>query len=236
VRLSLVIPAYNEKKRIGGSLRRVAAYLGRQSYEFEVIVVDDGSTDGTASIVTASLPTARLISYTPNRGKGHAVKTGMLQAQGAYRMFYDADGSTPIEELEKLWPRFDDGADVVIGSRSLPESDVRVRQHWVREYMGRTFNVFVKLLVLRGFVDTQCGFKGFTAKSAEILFSRQTRNGFSFDAELLYIAKKHGQRIDEIPVRWLNSPASSVKTITDSLRMLRDLLVIRLNDLTGKYA
>lgn len=233
--LSLIIPAYDEGKRVGETLRRAGAYLSGQDYDFEIIVVDDGSTDNTVAAVKAAFPDTRLIAYQPNQGKGHAVRTGMLAAEGDYRVFYDADGSTPIDELDKMWPRFDDGADVVIGSRSLPESDVQSRQHWVREYMGRTFNVFVKLLGLSDFIDTQCGFKGFTAKSAEVVFPRQKIDGFSFDAELLYIAAKHGLRIDEIPIRWVNSPASRVHPIADSFQMLRDLLVIRLNGLAGKY-
>ena len=159
----------------------------------------------------------------------------MAAAAGEYRVMYDADGSTPIEELDKMWLRFEAGADIVIGSRSLPDSDVQVRQHFIRENMGRIYNKFVKLLVGLDFIDTQCGFKGLTAKSAEIVFSRQTRERFSFDAELLYIARRHRLRVDEIPVCWRNSPSSRVKIIADSSRMLVDLLRIRLNDLAGKY-
>jgi len=235
VRLSLVIPAYNEEKRIGQTLRVVEAYLARQDYEAEVVVVDDGSRDATASVAQAVSPEVHLITYQPNRGKGHAVRTGMLAAAGDYRVFYDADGSTPIDELEKLWPRFEAGADVVIGSRSLPDSDVQVRQHLLRQSMGRTFNVFVKLLLGAPYIDTQCGFKGLTADATDVVFSRQQLNGFCFDAELLYIARKHGLRIGEVPVRWVNSPDSRVRVVGDSLRMFCDLVRVRLNDARGCY-
>ena len=235
MRLSLVIPAYNEEERIGETLRDVDAYLARQDYEAEVVVVDDGSGDATASAAQAASPEVRLITYQPNRGKGHAVRTGMRAAAGDYRVFYDADGSTPIHEIERLWPRFEAGADVVIGSRSLPDSDVQVRQHILRQSMGRTFNVFVKLLLGAPYIDTQCGFKGLTADATEVVFSRQRLNGFCFDAELLYIARKHGLRIDEVPVRWINSPDSRVRVVGDSLGMFCDLVRVRLNDARGCY-
>lgn len=236
MRLSVIIPAYNEEKRIGQTLRDIEAYLARQEYDSEIIVVDDGSRDGTAALVRTAFPRVRLISYQPNHGKGHAVRTGIVAASGDYRLFCDADGSAAIDELDRMWPKFfESRADVVAGSRSLPKSDVQVRQHPIREQMGRIFNVFVRLLVLPGFVDTQCGFKVFTASSADLVFSRQRLDGFSFDTELLYIAKKHGLRIAQVPVRWRNSPHSRVNMVTDSSRMLLDLLKIRFCDLTGKY-
>jgi dolichyl-phosphate beta-glucosyltransferase len=234
-RLSLVIPAYNEERRIAITLDRILSYLARQDYDAEILVVDDGSLDTTAELVRALYPKMNVISYTPNRGKGHAVKIGMLAATGGYRVFYDADGSTPIDELDRMWPCFDAGADIVIGSRSLPESDVQVRQHYIRESMGRTFNKFVKTLLSLPFVDTQCGFKGFTARSARIVFPRQQRNRFSFDAELLYIARKHHLRVHELPVCWINSPHSRVKIVRDSFDMVRGVCRIRLNDLARKY-
>ena len=235
VHLSLVIPAYNEVARIGGTLHLVEPYLARQSYTSEIIGVDDGSGDDTAELVKTLYPSVRVIQYQPNRGKGHAVRTGMQAASGAYKVFFDADGSTPIEELDKLWPRFDDGADIVIGSRSLPDSDVRVHQHLIRENMGRIFNRFVQFLLGLNFVDTQCGFKGFTRASADLVFARQTCRRFSFDTEILYIARKHGLRIDETAVCWYNSPYSRVNIVTDSARMLRDLIKIRIADLRGRY-
>lgn len=156
-------------------------------------------------------------------------------ATGDYRVFYDADGSTPIEELEKLWPRFDDGADIVIGSRALPGSDIVVRQAWYRESLGRTYNMLLRWIGLTQFRDTQCGFKGFTRQACEIVFPRQTVSRFGFDVEILYIARKHGLRIDEIPIRWINSPESRVHPLSDSARMAFDMLSIRVKDVAGKY-
>ena len=201
--LSFIIPAYNESRRIGDTLVKARDYFSRQGYDYEVIVVDDGSSDGTAGFVRRSFPDVHVIEYTPNQGKGHAVRTGMLAAQGDFRYFSDADGSTPVGEIEKLQARFDDGADVVIGSRTLPDADVQVRQALYRQTMGRIFNVFVQLLAIKGFPDTQCGFKGFSRAAAADIFPRMTIKGFGFDAELLFIARKHGFRIDQVGVTWL---------------------------------
>ncbi|MEA3365210.1 MAG: dolichyl-phosphate beta-glucosyltransferase [Candidatus Hydrogenedentes bacterium] len=233
--LSFVIPAYNESRRIGETLAKTLTYFKRQDYDWEVIVVDDGSTDGTAAFVRRSFPGVRVIEYTPNQGKGYAVRTGMLAAEGDYRVFSDADGSTPVEEIEKLWARLEDGADIVIGSRTVPEADVQVRQALYRQTMGRIFNVFVQLLAIKGFPDTQCGFKGFTRAAAVDIFPRMAIQGFGFDAEALFIARKHGFRIDQVGVKWLNSPASSVNAVCDSACMLRDLVRIRLRDTRHQY-
>ncbi|HPO12951.1 MAG TPA: glycosyltransferase family 2 protein [Candidatus Hydrogenedentes bacterium] len=240
MRLSLIIPAYNEERRLGDSLRKALAYLDAQPYDSEVIIVDDGSRDRTIDIVRQmeSEPhrtPLKCLAYTPNQGKGYAVRTGMTEASGEFRVYTDADASTPIEELEKFWPRFDDGADIVIGSRALPDSDVAVHQAWYRESMGRTFNLLLRMLRLTHFKDTQCGFKGFTRRACEIVFPRQHVLRFSFDAELLYIAQKHGLRIDEAPVRWLNNPESRVHPISDSTRMAFDMLIVRLRNSLGKY-
>ena len=233
--LSFIIPAYNESRRIGDTLVKARDYFSRQGYDYEVIVVDDGSSDGTVGFVRRSFPDVHVIEYTPNQGKGHAVRTGMLAAQGDFRYFSDADGSTPVGEIEKLQARFDDGADVVIGSRTLPDADVQVRQALYRQTMGRIFNVFVQLLAIKGFPDTQCGFKGFSRAAAADIFPRMTVKGFGFDAELLFIARKHGFRIDQVGVTWVNSPTSRVNAVSDSARMLRDLLRIRLRDMRHQY-
>jgi dolichyl-phosphate beta-glucosyltransferase len=236
---SLIIPAFNEESRIGATLRVVLAYFERQPYDAEVIVVDDGSTDRTRDVVAAiSLPgntPLRCLPLDRNQGKGAAVKAGMAAATGEYRVFYDADGSTPITELEKLWPAFEKGAAVVIGSRSLPGSEVAVRQQWYRESMGKVFNGFLRVLGLTQFPDTQCGFKGFTAAACEILFPRQTIGHFSFDVELLAIAQTHGLPIAQVPVRWVNEPKSRVDPLRDSARMFFDMLLIRLRSLRGRY-
>jgi len=235
VHVSLVIPAYNEENRIGHTLATVRDYFAGQDYDGEIIVVDDGSRDGTSAVVRESFPDVRLLSYEPNRGKGHAVRTGMLAAAGAFRVFYDADASTPIGELEKLWPEFDAGADIVIGSRALPDSEVLVHQSWWRENMGRAFNRLLRLCRLTRFPDTQCGFKGFTAAAAERVFPRQTITGFGFDAELLYIAQRRGLRVRQVPVRWADCPHTRLNAATDSLRMFRDVLAIRLRAWRGRY-
>ncbi len=238
--LSLIIPAYNEADRIGNTLEQVFAYLDRQSYEAEIIVVDDGSRDATSEVVrdlqqTATVPLL-LETLPQNRGKGYAVRIGMLtKASGAVRFFYDADASTPIEEIDRCQPLFDAGADIVIGSRALPDSDIQIRQAWYREWMGRCFNGIERILRVTSLKDTQCGFKGFTAAAAACCFSRQTIDRFSFDAELLFIAEKHGLHIAELPVRWLNSPKSRVNPFTDATRMFLDLVAIRANDLAGRY-
>lgn len=232
---SLVIPAYNEEGRIGDTLRHVQEYLSGQSYDWEVIVVSDGSSDRTVEVVRTGYPWALLETYARNRGKGYAVRTGMQAASGQYRVFYDADASTPIEEVEKLWPRFEGGADIVIGSRAMPESDVQAHQAWYRENMGRTFNVILRALRLTRFRDTQCGFKGFSAAACEVVFPRQTVYGFGFDVELLYIAAKHGLRVEQVPIRWRNSRRTTVNPITDSARMVAEAVSVRLKDLKGRY-
>ncbi|MBX7258718.1 MAG: glycosyltransferase family 2 protein [Candidatus Hydrogenedentes bacterium] len=232
---SLVIPAYNEEQRIGETLAHIHEYVTAQAYDWEVIVVDDGSTDRTSDIVREDFPWVKLETYSPNRGKGHAVRAGMRLARGAYRVFYDADASTPIEEVEKLWPQFKSGADIVIGSRAMPGSEVQSHQAWYRENMGRIFNVILRALGLTHFRDTQCGFKGFSAAACEIVFTRQTIEGFGFDVELLYIAAKHGMRVVQVPVRWRNSKKTTVNPITDSARMVAEAVSIRLKDVRGLY-
>ena len=232
---SLVVPTYNEQARIGDSLQKAQDFLGAQPYDWEILVVDDGSTDGTVALVGESFPDVRLVTYRPNRGKGYAVKTGMLAARGDFRVFYDADASTPIEEVEKLWPLFEAGADIVIGSRSLPESDVAVRQHLLRETMGRTFNLVLKAVLGETFIDTQCGFKVFRMESVRNVLKLQKIDGYSFDVEMLFLTRKLGFSIREEPVIWENCPDTRVSAIHDSTRMFVDLLRIRYYDMSGRY-
>lgn len=239
-RLSVVIPAYNEAMRIEKTLVHVLRYLEEQPYSAEVIVVDDGSRDATFGVVrnmrTPYRTRLHIHQFKANRGKGAAVRAGMLEvARGAYRLFYDADASTPIEELEKVWAAFDEGVDIVIGSRSLPESVVEVHQAPYREFMGRTFNSILKKLKLTDFVDTQCGFKAFTEAATATTFSRQTLERFSFDVELLFIAARHGLTIREVPIRWINSPTSRVNPLRDSSRMFADLFLIHYRNWKNLY-
>lgn len=238
--LSLVIPAYNEAGRLPDTLSKVVAYLDAQDYDAEVWVVDDGSHDATRELVSGfsepSRTSVHLESLGHNRGKGAAVRRGMMDcATGDYRVFYDADGSTPIEELEKLWPCFEAGADVVMGSRALAESNVEVHQAWMREHLGKINNLVLRILGITHFSDTQCGFKGFTAKACAVVFPRQTIDRFSFDAELLYIAERHDLKVVDVPVHWVNHPESRLNPVTDSIQMVLDLLTIRLKDLMGRY-
>ncbi|MCX7017560.1 MAG: glycosyltransferase family 2 protein [Candidatus Sumerlaeota bacterium] len=227
--LSVVIPAYNEETRLGESLRRVLAYLAAQSYDWEVIVVDDGSADATGRVSEeiGRGRACRVLRNEPNRGKGYSIRRGMLEARGRYRLFSDADLSTPIEELDKFWPAVNDGYGMVIGSRALPDSNLEVRQPFYREMMGRVFNLFVRLLLVGGIRDTQCGFKLFTAEMAESIFPRQTLQGFAFDVELIVLARRAGFKVAEVPVRWINSPASRVSAWRDSAKMFLDLLRLK---------
>ena len=237
--LSVVIPAYNEEERIGATLNRAAAWLEAHHPRHEVLVVDDGSTDGTVALVRSlaaqsrqpgrrvrGLPTVRLLGDGRNRGKGHAVRAGMLAARGERRLFMDADLSTPIEELDKLWAALDEGFDVAIGSRGLPDSDLLRRQSPLRERMGKTFNLLVRGLILPGFSDTQCGFKLFTGAAAEDLFGRATVDRFAFDVEILSMAAER-YRVLEVPVRWENSLQSKVSPGRDALQMLLDVVRLR---------
>lgn len=234
--LSVVVPAYNEEDRIRPSLERLAEYYGAQEYPWDVTVVSDGSRDSTNQIVEefcASHPKFRLLAYTPNRGKGYAVRKGVLGATGDWILFCDADLATPLEETEKLLEHMHDGADVAIGSRPLRESKLEVRQPWFREFLGRCFNKAVQLLAIKGIDDTQCGFKMFTRAAAQDIFSRCKLDGFSFDFEALMVARDLGYRIDEVPIRWSHQEGSKVVLLRDGPRMLRDLVKLRLK---GKKA
>ena len=236
--LSVVIPAYKEELRLRRTLPGLRDYLKRQDYSWEVIVVDDGSPDGTSRVpheVFGETDSLRVLENPGNRGKGYSVKQGVLAARGEWVLVSDADFSTPIEEFEKLHACLQNDCDIAIGSRALSDSDIGVRQAWYREGMGRIFNVFVQMMVLRGYGDTQCGFKCFRREEAVPIFSQMTVDGFCFDVEFLFIARKRGLKIKEVPVKWRDVLSSRVSMVADPLRMFLDLLCIRRNDRKGLY-
>lgn len=209
--LSLIIPAFNEAQRIGPTLRGAHRFLAARPASFEIIVVDDGSTDDTVALVTAlaeEMPGLRVLGCPANRGKGHAVRLGMRAATGRTRVFADADGSTPIEELDSLLQALATGADIAIGSRYLPTSQVTRPQPWHRRAWSRLVNQIVQRVLLPGVVDTHCGFKAFTAAAAARTFAACTVDGWSFDLEVLARARAYGFRIQEVPVRWANDARS----------------------------
>jgi len=227
--LSVIIPAFNEEARIGNTITEIVAYLLRQFYAWDIIVVDDGSSDRTVQVAKEKLAgfSHVILENVTNRGKGYSVKRGMLEGKGKYLLFTDADLSTPIEELEKFLVYLEKDCDMVIGSRAVEGSQVEIHQPRFREIMGRIFNRIARLLAFRGIHDSQCGFKCFKREAAHRLFSRQKLDGFSFDAEILYLAQKEGYRIKEEPVIWRNSVQTRVQIATDPFRMLVDLIRIR---------
>ncbi|MBI2098322.1 MAG: glycosyltransferase family 2 protein [Candidatus Wildermuthbacteria bacterium] len=239
VKLSVVIPVYNEENRLPRTLRDVDAYLRKQDYEYEIIVVNDGSRDRTAEVTNAlarEIANLRLVNNQKNRGKGYAVRQGMLEAKGAYRVFSDADNSTSITHVGRMWPEFEKGFDVVIGSRDTKGAVIAVRQPWWRRRLGDVFNLVVQLLSgLWGIWDTQCGFKGFSARAAQEIFSRAKINRWAFDVEVLVIAKKLGYQIKEVPVTWVNDRQSKVR-LSGMAKMLLDVLQISMNNVMNRYS
>jgi dolichyl-phosphate beta-glucosyltransferase len=230
VRLSLVIPAYNETGRIGGTIDHVSRYLDTQPFEWELLIVVDGGDPGAAVEARAAASGRehiRVLENPVNRGKGYSVRRGMLAASGNRIAFIDADLSLPIEDLPKMMARFDAGADVVIASRTIPGAVEEGVKPAVRGLMSRLFNVVVRLVLLPGITDTQCGFKGFTAGAAKKIFEVAESDRFGFDVEALYLARTFKLRIDEFPVCCRYHGGSSVNRIGDGMQMLRDLLSIR---------
>lgn len=230
--LSVVIPAYNEEERLPPTLARIGEYLAEQSYESEIVVVDNASSDRTSEVAR---PSGATVLAEPRRGKGAAVRTGMLAARGEYILFSDADLSTPIEEVERLLEALRGGHDVAIASRGLAESKLPVRQPWYRELVGRVGNVLVRLAAVHGIADTQCGFKLFPREIAHRLFGAQLMTGIAFDMEILFLAQRLGLRIAEVPVTWVDSPDTRISRVRDSLDALKDLARIRWNWLRGRY-
>jgi len=233
--LSVVIPAYNEAQRLPRTLVRLREWLGDVHPRHEIVIVDDGSSDGTADAARdAGGEGVVILRHEPNRGKGYAVRRGMLAATGDRRLMTDADLSTPIEELPRLMEELDRGADVAIGSRAIEGARVEIHQPFYREAMGRLFNRLVQLLLLPGLQDTQCGFKLFSARAAEEAFRASRLDGFSFDVEALYVTRRRGGRIAEVPVVWRNDAASRVSLGGGGTAFL-DLVRIRLLAWGGAY-
>jgi dolichyl-phosphate beta-glucosyltransferase len=238
--LSVVIPVFNEEARIGGTLEDSLRYLKKSRLSAEILVVDDGSNDRTFDVVqkfkkrfTGRLA-LRTLGHGLNLGKGAAVKTGAQAARGAVVLFMDADNATPLSEYEKFKPLLKEGAGVVVGSRAVDRSQVKIPQPLYRQALGRLANLLIQVMAVPGIKDTQCGFKAFTRKAALGIFPRQTIHRFGFDFELLFLARKYGFPVREVPVQWFNSPASKVR-MGDYPHTLIELFTIRLNDWKGRY-
>lgn len=249
--LSVVVPAYNEEKRLPGTLERICAYLGKQTYRSEVVVVDDGSEDATVRVArevlerSAPAQTVWRVIENDHRGKGYTVRTGMLAARGQYILFTDADLATPIEEVEKLLAPLQAGYQVAIGSRE-GVGALRLEEPWYRHFMGRVFNLLVRIVAGTHYEDTQCGFKAFQREAAHDLFNRLHIYGAqakvikggavtAFDVEVLFLAGKRGYRVKEVPVIWRYGENTKVNPLRDSVRMFRDIVRVRLNDWRGFY-
>lgn len=235
--LSIIIPSFNEELRLPATLEKIATYIQSRRPNTEVIVVDDGSTDGTAGVAESwrdRISQLRVVSNGRNRGKGFSVRHGSLEARGDIILFTDADLSSPIEEGEKLLAALG-SHDVAIGSRAVDRSLIEVHQSPFRELSGIIFNRIVRAILRLPFVDTQCGFKAFRRERCRIIFEQQTIERFGFDPELLYLARHHGLSTVEVPVRWAHSPATKVSMLRDSLQMFLDVFVIRWNAVRGRY-
>jgi glycosyltransferase involved in cell wall biosynthesis len=236
--ISIVVPAYNEGARIEDALDRIFSCVEQRGWDAEVLVVDDGSTDNTASIVErwmAAYPRLHLIQNPGNRGKGYSVRNGLLQAAGEIVMFTDADLSAPMEEAERLFRAIHEGADVAIGSRWLDRARQTIHQPLYRQFFGRCFNWITRTVMGLPFKDTQCGFKAFRRSAAQVIFRLQTIERWGFDPEILFIAQKLGYEIREVPVTWGHDERSRLSYLRDGLKMLEEMAIIRSNSLAGRY-
>lgn len=235
--LSIIIPSYNEELRLPPSLEMIANYIAKSGRETEVLVVDDGSKDQTATVAETfrtRIPQLRVVPNGENRGKGYSVRHGMMEARGDIVLFTDADLSAPIEEADKLLAAMDK-YDVAIGSRALDRNLIAVHESGFREFAGIIFNKIVRVVLWLPFVDTQCGFKAFRRERCKIIFEQQRVERFGFDPELLFLARVHGLKAVEIPVRWAHSPATKVNMLRDSVQMFVDVFTIRWNAVLGRY-
>ena len=235
--LSVIVPSFNEEARLPHSLDLIAAYLNSANRSTEVLVVDDGSNDRTAEVAasfTERIANLRVLKNGENRGKGYSVRHGMQEARGEYVLFTDADLSAPIEEADKLLSALQQ-FDIAIGSRALNRDLIDVHESHFREFAGIIFNRIVRIVLWLPFVDTQCGFKAFRRERCRIIFEQQRIERFGFDPELLYLARHHGLKATEIPVRWSHSPATKINMMRDSIQMFVDVFTIRWNSLLGRY-
>lgn len=235
--LSFVIPVYNEEERVHKAIEALDGYLEKLNREVEIIFVDDGSVDRTKEKIKELSPAFnyRILDYQPNRGKGYAVKHGMLNSKGKYRLFMDVDMSTPIEELEKFLPKVEEGAEVVIGTRKTVGANLIKRQNFLRQKLGEGFTLLSNTLIVPGVSDFTCGFKLFSQEASQDIFQRQQIERWGFDSEIMFLAHKHGYEITEVPVSWTNDEATRVNLFKDIFQSLSDLISIRLNDLQGYY-
>lgn len=236
--LSVIIPAYNEEKRISSTLLAVDKYLSRQKYEYEILVIGDGATDKTVEIAKNfqnMIKNLRVIENKENHGKGFVVRQGMLEAKGDYRLFTDADNSTSVDQIESLLPFFKEGYDVVIGSRAIAGAKINVHQPFYKELFGKTGNKIIQIVAVWGISDTQAGFKCLTAQAAEDIFSRCVIDRWGFDIEVLALARKLGYKIKEVPIVWVNDMASHVK-LSGYIQVLLETFKVRWNLITGKYS
>jgi len=236
--VSIVIPAYNEARRLPPTLEELTRWLAGCAWPVEVIIVVEPGTDGTREIAVdaaARQPNFRVVTYDRQRGKGFAVRTGMREAKGAFVFYMDCDLSVPLREVDAFVRYFQEHpeADMLLGNRQHARSNITVRQSWLRQRMGQTFNAILRRLTLAGVHDTQCGFKAFRRAAAEAIFARQHLDGFAFDVEVLLLARELGLRVADLPVEWRNSPESKVRLVRDSWQMLRDTLCIR-RELSGR--
>ena len=235
---SIVIPAYNEAARIGNALQSVVACVRKRGWHAEIVVVDDGSRDQTAEIVRAFAkdhPEVRLLQNPGNHGKGYSVRNGILHSLGEVVMFTDADLSSPIEEADGLFAAIAAGADIAIGSRWLESSRQTIRQPFYRQFFGRCFNGVTRFIMGLPYADTQCGFKAFTRAAAQTIFQLQTIERWGFDPEILFIARKRGFRVEEVPVSWAHDERTRISYLKDGTRMLQDIAIVRWNAILGRY-
>lgn len=238
LKYSIIIPAYNEQTRIENALQRVMECIREREWSAEVLVVDDGSTDFTAAIVQRWMMTCaqvKLVQNPGNRGKGYSVRNGILQAVGEIVMFTDADLSAPIEEAERLFAAIEEGADVALGSRWLNKARQTRHQPLYRRFFGRCFNAVTRLAMGLPYADTQCGFKAFRRQTAQLVFRLQRIERWGFDPEILFIARKLGFRVVEVPVSWGHDERTKMSYLKDGMRMLQDVWQIRKNSLAGRY-